>query len=187
MDAVHPWNIIDVNAASLPFSEQGVGGIIEEGVHISGDVLIGKGSRIRSGTYIMGPVVIGEGSDIGPNAAIYPSTSIGNNVQIAPFSFIDRSVIGDDIVIMAGAYISNSVLDDGCILGPHFSADTGSVKLPDRDGILHAVGRIGVMIGEDVKIEGNVVTAPGTIIGSECSVGPAVKLSGAIPNRTNVL
>ncbi|MGB2814395.1 MAG: bifunctional sugar-1-phosphate nucleotidylyltransferase/acetyltransferase, partial [Dehalococcoidales bacterium] len=105
LDAIYPWDILNLNAAILQQAQASSAGTIEAGVSIKGQVSIGNGTVIRSNSYIAGPVVIGEGCDIGPGVCIFPATSIGNNVVVAPFTEVKNSVIGSDVSIGPGSII----------------------------------------------------------------------------------
>ena len=72
LDIVYPWDILTLNAMLLQGIKSSQNGIIEAGVYLQGDVLIGKDTLIRSNSYIVGPVVIGKGCEIGPNVCILP-------------------------------------------------------------------------------------------------------------------
>ncbi len=52
MDIGYPWDLLDANAALLAGISSANSGIIEEGVHLSGPVIIGKDTVVKSGTYI---------------------------------------------------------------------------------------------------------------------------------------
>ncbi|MCJ7604791.1 MAG: sugar phosphate nucleotidyltransferase, partial [Dehalococcoidales bacterium] len=82
LDIVYPWDIISLNSTILRGVKGKLGGSIEAGVALKGEVIIGEGTVVRSGTSIYGPVVIGSGCDIGPQVCIKSATSIGDNVVI---------------------------------------------------------------------------------------------------------
>jgi glucose-1-phosphate thymidylyltransferase len=186
IDAVYPWDILHVNAQALPDAPQGMGGNIEEGVQIKGQVSIGDESVIRSGTYIMGPVVIGKGCEIGPNVCIYPSTSIGENVIIQPFTMVRHSVLMNDVQVGSSSFISNSVIGDGVRIGSHFSANNDSALI-EIDSGYHKVNDIGSIIGEDTEIGDQVTATSGLIAGARCKIASHKRLSGTLSNRSIVM
>ena len=122
MDIVYPWDLIRINEAIIKKSSFSVGGIVEKGVTIKGDVSIGKETTIYSGCYIVGPVVIGEGCEIGPNVCIFPSTTIGNNSVIHPFSEIRNSVIMDNAHVGSNSFVKNSIIARGTTILNNFSS-----------------------------------------------------------------
>jgi len=184
LDVVYPWDIISLNDAVLKNIGVSLGGTIEAGVSIRGNVVVGAGSIVRSGSCIYGPAVIGSGCEIGPQVCVMPSTSIGDNVTISPFSEIRNSVIGDDVAIGPGSIVSDSVIDKGCVLKGRFTALGGpsEVRVSGESPAIN----VGVIMGEECQVEGNVTAQPGVIIGNYCQVQMMKTLSGRIPDRSLV-
>jgi len=60
LDAVYPWDLIELNETIIQSIPTSTNGIIEKNVTIKGPISIGKNTRISSGTYIVGPVIIGD-------------------------------------------------------------------------------------------------------------------------------
>ena len=129
LDVVYPWDILSLNDAVLRHIEASLGGTIETGVSLKGQVAVGEDTVIRFGSYISGPVVIGRGCDIGPNVCIMAGTSIGDNVVISPFTEIKNSVIGNDVSIGPGCIIGDSVIDRGCVIKGRFTACSGQSEV----------------------------------------------------------
>jgi len=186
MDIVYPWDLIYVNENLIQNTKATISGLIEKGVILKGDVLIGKDTKIHSGCYIVGPVVIGEGCEIGPNACIFPSTTIGNNSVINPFTEIRNSVIMDDVHIGSNSFITHSIISRGTIIRNHFSNILGENTL-EIEGEFKKVKNIGVMIGEDCIIESQVVAQPGVIVGRKCKIAPLKEINNNIPSETKVM
>jgi UDP-N-acetylglucosamine diphosphorylase/glucosamine-1-phosphate N-acetyltransferase len=186
MDIVYPWDLIYVNENMIHNVKATTGGVIEKGVTIKGDVLIGKDTKIHSGCYIVGPVIIGEGCEIGPNTCIFPSTTIGNNSVINPFTEIRNSIIMDDVHIGSNSFVTHSIISRGTIIRNHFSNIFGENTL-EIEGEYIKVKNIGVMIGEDCTIESQVVVEPGIIVGRKCKIAPLKRLNNNIPSETKVM
>jgi glucose-1-phosphate thymidylyltransferase len=182
LDVVYPWDVISLNNAILQNIEAGLGGTIEDGVSLKGKVVIGEGSVIRAGSCVYGPAVIGSGCEIGPQACIMPSTSIGDNVAIASFTQIKNSVIGDDVTLGPGCFISDSIIDKGCVIKGRFTALSGQsdVRINDESPSIN----IGVIMGEDCNVESNVTVKPGAIIGNYCQIQISKLISGRFPDRS---
>jgi UDP-N-acetylglucosamine diphosphorylase/glucosamine-1-phosphate N-acetyltransferase len=181
LDVVYPWDILSLNAAVLRRIEASLGGIIETGATIHGQVSVGEDTMIRSGSYISGPVVIGCGCDIGPNVCIMPGTSIGDNVVIAPFTEIKNSVVGNDVNIGPGSIISDSVIGKGCVIKERFTAGSGpsEVRVNGESPLVN----VGAMLGEDCRLDSNVVAQPGVIVGNYCQIQMQKLISGRLPDR----
>jgi glucose-1-phosphate thymidylyltransferase len=161
-----------------------LGGTIEAGVALQGQVVVGKGTVIRSGSCIYGPVVIGAGCAIGPHVCIMPASSIGDNVVISSFTEVKNSVIGNDVNIGTGSIISDSVIDKGCVIGGRFTAVGGksSVAINGESPSID----VGVIMGEDCKVENSVTVQPGAIVGNYCEVQMQRTLRGKLPDRSLV-
>ena len=129
LEAVYPWDMLSLNSVVIPKAKAEMGGAVEKGVSLKGQVSVGRDTVIRANSSVVGPVVIGDGCDIGPNACILPATSIGDNVIISPFSEIRNSVVGSDIAIGTGSAIQDSVIGNGCAIGGHFTALSGEAEV----------------------------------------------------------
>jgi UDP-N-acetylglucosamine diphosphorylase/glucosamine-1-phosphate N-acetyltransferase len=185
LDVVYPWDVISLNNAILQNIEVGLGGIIEDGVVVKGKVMVGEGTIIRAGSCIYGPVVIGRGCDIGPHVCVMSSTTIGDNVVISSFTQIKNSVIGNDVNMGPGCYLSDSVIDKGCVIKGRFTALSGpsEVRVNGESPTIN----VGVIMGEDCKIESSVTVQPGVIIGNYCQVQHMKLISSRLPDRSLVI
>lgn len=185
LDVVYPWDILSLNDAVLRRIQASLGGTIETGVSLKGQVAIGKGTVIRSNSYIVGPAVIGEGCEIGPSVCILPATSIGDNVVVAPFTEIRNSVVGNDVEIGPGSVIQDSVIDKGCVIQGRLTAfsNQAEVKIDSE----HHLVNIGAMLGEGCVLGHSVVAQPGVIVGNYAQVQTLKQISGRLPDRSLVL
>ena len=185
LDAIYPWDILNLNAAILQQAQAKSGGTIEAGVSVKGQVSIGKGTVIRSNSYIAGPVVIGDGCEIGPSVCIFPATSIGNNVVISPFTEVKNSVIGSDVNIGSGGIIHDSVIDNSCQIGGRFAACSGQEEITVNQE--HHLVNFGAMLGEGCTLGNSVVAQPGVIVGNYSQIRSLKLLSGRLPDRSLVV
>src|SRR4030043_392640 len=184
LDVIYPWDIISLNNAILQNIEVGLGGTIEDGVTLQGKVVVGEGTVVRAGSCIYGPAVIGSGCDIGPHACVMPSTSIGDNVVISSFTQIKNSVIGNDVNLGPGCFISDSVIDKGCVTKGRFTALGGpsEVRINNESPSIN----VGVIMGEDCRVESNVTAQPGVIVGNYCQVQLMKLISNRLPDHSLV-
>ncbi|MBI4289115.1 MAG: NTP transferase domain-containing protein [Chloroflexi bacterium] len=184
-DAVYPWDIIKLNQEAMKRVTPRVGGVIESGVNLRGDVYVGRDTVIRSGCYIVGPVVIGDNCQIGPHVCLFPASSVGNGVTIGPFSQITNSVIGENTFIGPNSLVEESVIDRGCLVGSHFIARTGDTQVAvDRE--LHQV-KCGAFVGEDASIGDIVIVQPASMIGNSAQVSGMKVISRNIPEKSWVV
>src|SRR3990170_403252 len=186
LPALHPWDLLKLNAHVLGSVGDLQSGTIEKDVVLRGHVVIGDGSRIRSGTYVLGPAIIGKGCEIGPNVVVYPSTSIGDNAKVQAFTVIENSVLMEDVFLGPQSHVSNSVLASGVRAASNLmaSADRADAQV---EGEWHAVERIGALVGEDTELRDGVVIEPGSVVGARCRIGPLSRVRGNVPNGTTVM
>jgi glucose-1-phosphate thymidylyltransferase len=184
LDVIYPWDVISLNHAILQNINSGVGGTVEDGVTLKGKIMIGPDTVIRAGTCIYGPAVIGGGCDIGPNVSIMPSTTIGDNVVISSFTQIKNSVIGNDVALGPGCFISDSVIDKGSNVKGRFTALGGPSEVRVADEV--PAINVGVLMGEDCKVEANVTIQPGAIIGNSCQIQISKLITGRLPDQSLV-
>jgi len=184
LDVIYPWDVISLNNAILQSIGSGVGGTIEDGVTLQGKVIIGADTVVRAGTCIYGPAVIGGGCEIGPNVCVMPSTTIGDNVVIASFTQVKNSVIGSDVTLGPGCFISDSVIDKGTNIKGRFTAlgGPGEVRINNETPEIN----VGVIMGEDCRVEANVTACPGAIIGNGCQIQISKVISGRLPDGSLV-
>lgn len=185
VDAVYPWDLLNVNTSVLSEVTSRAGGKTEKNVSINGNVAIGKNTIIRSGSYIVGPVVIGSNCEVGPSAVILPSTSIGDNVTVSPFTEIRNSIVMNGVYIGSNSCLIDSVVGEGTALGRNFISESRETKVEVEDE-LHTV-TIGSMIGDGCVFGDSTLVRAGRIIGSHCKVGSGNTVSSNLPNDTSVL
>ena len=95
-DTGTPEDIIQANSQVLKNMQPCFDGKKENGVSISGKLIVGEESLIKTGSRITGPVIIGKNCMIEPNTTIGPNTSIG------------------DYSILSGCDVENSIIMSGC-------------------------------------------------------------------------
>ena len=82
-----------------------------DGIFVMGIINTGQNAIIEK------PTCFGEFVELGNRVQIKPLTSIGNKVIIGEDTFIEKSVIWDDVSIGAGSHISNSIVCSNCEIG----------------------------------------------------------------------
>jgi UDP-N-acetylglucosamine diphosphorylase / glucose-1-phosphate thymidylyltransferase / UDP-N-acetylgalactosamine diphosphorylase / glucosamine-1-phosphate N-acetyltransferase / galactosamine-1-phosphate N-acetyltransferase len=184
LDVIYPWDIISLNNAILQNIAPAMGGTVEAGVTVKGKVIIGADTVIRAGSCIYGPAIIGGGCEIGPNVSIMPSTSIGDNVSVSSFSQVKNSVIGSDVTFGPGCFISDSVIDKGCVIKGRFTALGGPREM--RSGDKKPSVSLGVIMGEGCRVESNVTIQPGAVIGNGCQIQISKLINGRLPDGSLV-
>lgn len=180
IDAVYPWDLLEVNHAALATAQLQTAGKIEKNVMIKGKVTIGEGTVVRSGTTLYGPIIIGSGCDIGPNVSIFPSTSIGDNVTIDAFTAIRNSLVMSDCIIGPHSLLSQSVIGYGVQARSHLmaAASDAYVNLEDE---FYRVPNIGTLIGEDSRLGSGISIEPGTIVGPKSRIFSGSRVNRNVP------
>jgi UDP-N-acetylglucosamine diphosphorylase / glucose-1-phosphate thymidylyltransferase / UDP-N-acetylgalactosamine diphosphorylase / glucosamine-1-phosphate N-acetyltransferase / galactosamine-1-phosphate N-acetyltransferase len=182
MDVGHPWDMLDANTTLLGTAVSDSKGIVEDGVSISGSVLIGEGTVIKSGTYIEGNCIIGKDCRIGPHAYIRGSTSVGDNCHIGHCTELKNSIIMNGTKIPHFNYVGDSVIGSGC----NFGAGTKVANLRHDHANVKVCGsdtrrkKFGAVIGDNVQFGINCSINVGTVIGSNTSFAPGSYIEGFI-------
>ncbi len=113
----YPWSLLEANKFLIERIESDIKGVVEDGVVIKGDVIIGENTIVRSGVYIEGPVIIGENCKIGPNCYLRPGTVIGNNCHIGQAVEVKNSIFFDNSNCAHLSYIGDSIIGFNVNLG----------------------------------------------------------------------
>jgi UDP-N-acetylglucosamine diphosphorylase/glucosamine-1-phosphate N-acetyltransferase len=191
LDIGLPWTLLEANKRSMSGIEYKIDGVVEDGVNINGPVWIKKGARIRSGVYIEGPVVIGENADVGPNCYIRSSTCLGDNVRVGNACEIKNSILGEGTHAGHLNYIGDSVVGANCNFGA--GAITANLRFDDTNIEVTINGermdskrrKLGVIMGDNVKLGINVNIHPGVVIGSGTWIAPGITVQRDV--RGNII
>lgn len=101
-DTGTPQDIIHANSVILDDMKPYFYGKKEDGVFISGNVMVGENTLIKSGSKIVGPVIIGK------NCVIDSATYVGPNTSIGDDSMLSKCNV-EDSIIMSGCKIDGDV------------------------------------------------------------------------------
>ncbi len=163
----YPWNLLD--AMDCVSMGEKVEGEVEEGAHIKGRLFLGKGSIIKGGSRIEGSVYVGENTVIGPNAylrdcAVHDNCRIGNGVEVK------KSLILSGSSVAHLSYIGDSVIGENCLVG----AGTITANMRFDGGLVKNTARkkMGVIMGDNVKVGINCSIMPGEIIENNTIINP---------------
>lgn len=92
--------------------------LVNDGVDIRGNIIIGRNSTISRDSFVSGPVIIGENCTIGPAVRIGPYVSIGNNCSIKNCN-IENSIIMADCKINAKIDLKDSIIANASEVQDH--------------------------------------------------------------------
>jgi len=166
---------------------QNIQGIVEDGAIIIGAVHIGVGSVVHAQTIIRGPAIVGNNTVIDSHAEIRAGSFIGSDCAIGHSCSIIESMVMGNVKVGAGAFIRNSVLGFGSVVGPGVALGAEEV---DRslDLVSETSSKIGVVLGDYAVVGANSSVKPGTIVGSRTILGEGVLAGGTYePNQTVIL
>ncbi len=148
----------------------GEGTVVEDGAMILGPAIIGKNCQIRHGAYIRENVIIGDGCTVG-NSCEVKNSLLFNGAQVPHFNYVGDCVLGHKAHLGAGAALSNLKLD-----GSNVWVE-GAEGVPIDTGLR----KFGALLGDHTDIGCNAVLNPGSIIGRNSLVYPALSWRGYLP------
>lgn len=95
-----------------------MGVVIQSGVNISTNVILGNFVKLNTGCNIMHDSIIGDYTTVAPNAVILGSVEIGNCCYIGSNSTILPTIkICNDVTIGAGAVVTKNISEPGVYVG----------------------------------------------------------------------
>ncbi len=192
LDVGRPWDLLRANAALLKPLKGAVHGTVDAGANLVGEVLVEAGAHVRPGSHIEGPTILGEGAEIGPNCYIRPSTYIGPQAKVGNACEVKNSIL------MAGThaphqnYVGDSVLGERCNLGAgtkvaNLRLDETNIRVMFRGAEVDTgLRKLGVIMGDDVKVGINASIDAGTIVGEGTFIGPGASVRGNIAPHSRV-
>ncbi len=192
LDVGRPWDLLRANAALLKPLKGTNHGTVDAGASLVGEVLVEEGAHVRPGSHIEGPTIIGPGAEIGPNCYIRPSTSVGPRAKVGNACEVKNSILMAETHVPHQSYVGDSVLGERCNLGAgtkvaNLRLDEGNVRVMFRGAEVDTgLRKLGVIMGDDVKVGINASIDAGTIIGEGTFVGPGASVRGNIAPRSRV-
>jgi UDP-3-O-[3-hydroxymyristoyl] glucosamine N-acyltransferase len=154
--------------ASLRPSPFGSGAGVSPAANVHPDARLEDSVTVEAGAFVGPDAEIGSGSLISPAAVIGPGVRIGRDSAIGPGASVSNALLGDRVVIHAGARIGQ----DGFGYLPGFG---GHEKVPQ-------VGR--VIIQDDVEIGANTTIDRGAM--RDTVIGEGTKIDNLVQIGHNV-
>lgn len=191
----YPWDVLDVKDFILSEVTYGVdsSAIIEKTAVLKGNnIFIGKNAHVCDFSIIEGPSYIGDNAVIGAYSQVRGGTIIEDGAQIERYVDIKNSVVGDNTHIHSG-FIGDSVIGKNGRIGAEFITankrlDRGPIGvLVKGERVDTEKTRLGVLMGDSVKIGIRVSTMPGVVLGSNSSVYPGMTLEGYFESGSNIV
>ncbi len=168
--------------------------LIEKGFKAVGQALIHPNAKFDPAAVITGPAIIDSGTEICKNAYLREGVIIGKNCFVGLGIEIKHSIILDDTRIPHLNYVADS------LIGSHVNFGAGTITANwkggwdnrivsltiDGERVSTEKEKFGALIGDNVYLGCNNVTAPGTIIGRNVLTYPLCLLRGTIPENSIV-
>lgn len=130
--------------------------------------ILGEGCIVEPGAVVMRNAHVGEGTHIGANAVVGKGVVVGKNCVIEPCVTLSHCVLGDNIVLLAGARIGQAGFG-------FFMDEKGHVKVPQ-------LGR--VIIEDNVEIGAGTTIDRGSM--SDTVVGRGSRIDNLVQLGHNV-
>ncbi|HKZ98239.1 MAG TPA: bifunctional sugar-1-phosphate nucleotidylyltransferase/acetyltransferase [Thermoplasmata archaeon] len=192
IDVGRPWDLLRANAALLGSLKGEVRGEVDRGATLVGEVVVEESARVRQGSYIEGPTIVGPGAEIGPNCYIRPATTIGPNAKVGNACEVKNSIVMGSSHVPHQNYVGDSILGERCNLGAgtkvaNLRLDEAPIQVQFRGTEVDTgLRKLGVIMGDDVKVGINASIDPGTIIGEGAFIGPGARVRGNIAPNSRI-
>ncbi len=192
LDVGRPWDLLRANAALLAPLRGAVHGTVDPGATLVGEVLVEEGAHVRPGSHIEGPTILGVGAEIGPNCYIRPATSIGPKAKVGNACEVKNSIVMAETHVPHQNYVGDSILGERCNLGAgtkiaNLRLDEANVHVTFRGAPIDTgLRKLGVIMGDDVKVGINASIDAGTIVGEGAFIGPGAAVRGNIAPRSRI-
>ncbi|AWC23879.1 UDP-3-O-acylglucosamine N-acyltransferase [Aminobacter sp. MSH1] len=180
-----------------PDAERPVGATGEAGIsrfaHIDPTAHVETGAIIEAGAVIGPKAGVGAGTVVAANAVIGRSSQVGRDCYIGPHSSIQYALIGNGVIIHAGARIGQDGFGfAGGARGPERIPQIGRVIIQDNVeiGANSTVDRgamADTIIGENTKVDNLVQIAHNVRIGRNCVIAGLTGISGSVTVGDNVM
>jgi glucose-1-phosphate thymidylyltransferase len=179
VDATYPWDLLEMATEVL------VRGRIAErkrqtGLWVHGDALVSDDAALRP------PAVVSADSEIGPGSVVGPNVALGQNGTVGANATIERAVLGTDSRVGHGATVVDAVLGQHATLGVDTTIPGGPADVRVGHEVFESQ-RLGAVLGDRVESGGAASFAPGTLVGTDASIGPNAHVSGHVPDDAEVV
>lgn len=169
-------------------AEDRIEGVVEEGAAVRGKVWLAEGARIETGAFVQGPAILGPGTVVRHGAYLREYVLAGRDCILGHATECKNAVFLDLASAGHFAYVGDSILGRRVNLGAgtklaNFRVFPGNVNVTSPEGRLVPTGllKLGAILGDDVAIGCNSVTAPGTVIGARSVIYSLASVRGTIP------
>jgi UDP-3-O-[3-hydroxymyristoyl] glucosamine N-acyltransferase len=178
---------------------------VSDAAHLHKDAAIEAGATIEPGAVVGPGAEVGSNSIVAAGSIIGPEVRIGREVFIGPCAVVAHALIGDRVIVHAGACIGQDgfgfipgerrhtkivqvgrvIVQDDVEIGANTTIDRGS----NRDTVIGEGTKIDnlVQIGHNVVIGRNCLIAGHVGISGSVTIGDSVMLGGKVGVKDNVI
>lgn len=188
----YPWDVLDLTERFLEEKSKGksqkakknsvfVSCVVHPTAVIKGDVILEEGVKVMPHASVIGPCYIGKGTVIGNNCLVRNSM-IGERCVIGYGSEIVRSNLREHVwthtTYLGDAVIGRNVAFGAGTVAANFRLDEGEISsLVQGEKIATGRTKLGVIIGNDVRVGIHAGFAPGVKIGGGSFISSATFVS----------
>ena len=178
VDATYPWDLLSV-AEELLLHGRVTEPQREEAVWVADT------AAVHDDATLQGPVVVGPDCEVRPGAVVGPYAALGRNATVGANAVVERTVLDTDTRVGPNTTLLDCVTGQGVHLGAGTTVPggPGDVRVEDQ---VFTDQRLGAVLADRVRAEGNVSVAPGTLVGPSAHLATGVAVSENIKERGEV-
>ena len=177
-DATYPWDLLDVSRDLL------LHGRVTEPER-SESVWVADSATVHDDATLQGPVVVGPDTEVRPGAVVGPYAALGRNATVGANTVVSRSVLDTDTRIGPNSTVLDCVTGQGVTLGAATTVPGGPGDVRVGDTVFEEQ-RLGAVLADRVRAEGDVSVAPGTLVAPSATLHTGVTVSENISERAEV-
>jgi glucose-1-phosphate thymidylyltransferase len=178
VDATYPWDLLTVAREVLAHD-------LTDEPAVEEDVWIDETAIVHDDATLQPPVVVGPDCEVGPGAVVGPQTALGRNVTVGANATVVRSVLDVDTRVDAGSTLLDTVTGQHVHFGPSTVVSGGPADVRVGNEIFEDE-RLGAVVADRVRADGNVSFAPGSLVGPSAHLHTGVTVDGQVRENTEV-
>jgi len=178
VDATYPWDLLDVSRELL------LGGRVTEPER-SENIWVADSATVHEDATLQGPVVVGPDTEVRPGAVVGPFAALGRNATVGANAVVSQCVLDTDARVGPNATLLDCVTGQGVSLGAGTTVPGGPGDVRVEDTVFEGQ-RLGALVADRVRAEGDVSFAPGVLVGPNAHLRTGVTVSENIRERAEV-
>ncbi len=179
VDATYPWDllsvateVLDAGRASEPERRDGI--------------WLDKNARIHEDATLRPPVVVGPNAEVGPGSVVGPNVALAANTTVGANVTLEQTVCDADCRIGHGSTLLDAVLGQDVHLGVNTTIPGGPADVRIDTDIFESQP-LGAVLGDRVRAASAVSFEPGTLVGSQATIGTRCHVRGRVPEDAEVV